>query len=59
MSKDKKGVLQLAKEGHVIESNKDIVKDPYVLKFLGLLENHRYSEKNWSKKSSIICKCFF
>ena len=34
LSKDQKGILQLAKEGHVIESNKDIVKDPYVLEFL-------------------------
>ncbi len=50
LSKDKKGVLQLAKKGIVIESNKDIVKDPYVLEFLGLPENHRYSEKKLEQK---------
>lgn len=50
LSKDKKGVLQLAIEGHAIESNKDIVKDPYVLEFLGLPEDHRYSEKKLEQK---------
>jgi len=45
LSKDKKGVLQLSKKGIEIESNKDIVKDPYVLEFLGLPEDYRYSER--------------
>lgn len=50
LSKDKTGVLQLAKEGHLIESNKDLVKDPYVLEFLGLSEDHLYSEKKLEQK---------
>ena len=50
LSKDKKGVLELAKKGHVIETNKDIVRDPYVLEFLGLPESHRYSEKKLEQK---------
>jgi predicted nuclease of restriction endonuclease-like (RecB) superfamily len=50
LSKDKKGVLQLAQKGHIIETGKDIVKDPYVMEFLGLSENHRYSEKKLEEK---------
>ncbi len=50
LSKDKKGVLELAKKGHVIETNKDIIKDPYVLEFLGLPESHRYSERKLEQK---------
>lgn len=50
LSKDKKGVLELAQKGHVIETNKDIIKDPYVLEFLGLPENHRYSERKLEQK---------
>lgn len=49
-SKDKKGVLELAQKGHLIESNKDIVKDPYVLEFLGLPGDYRYSEKKLEQK---------
>ncbi len=50
LTKDKNGVQQLAKKGHSIESYKDIVKDPYVLEFLGLPEDHRYSEKKLEQK---------
>jgi predicted nuclease of restriction endonuclease-like (RecB) superfamily len=50
LSKDKKGVLQLAQKGHIIETGKDIVKDPYVMEFLGLSENHRFSEKKLEEK---------
>jgi len=34
LSKDKKGVLELAKRGQIIEKGEDIIKDPYVLEFL-------------------------
>jgi predicted nuclease of restriction endonuclease-like (RecB) superfamily len=50
LSKDKKGVLELSQEGHIIENNKDIVKDPYVLEFLGIPENYRYSERKLEQK---------
>ena len=36
LSKDKKGLMLLAKKGQKIESYKDIVKDPYVLEFLDI-----------------------
>lgn len=45
LSKDKDGILALAREGQVISTPEDIVKDPYVLEFLGLPENEKLQEK--------------
>ncbi|MEK6614556.1 MAG: PDDEXK nuclease domain-containing protein [Bacteroidota bacterium] len=50
LSKDKKGVLKLSKKGHVIEKDKDILKEPFILEFLGIPENHRYSERELEQK---------
>ncbi|MCG2718735.1 MAG: PDDEXK nuclease domain-containing protein [Nanoarchaeota archaeon] len=50
LSKDKKSVLQLAQKGHVIEKAKDLVKDPYILEFLGLEKLDRYSETELEEK---------
>ena len=44
LSKDKEKVKLLAHQGQVIENPSDIVKDPYVLEFLGLPEKSCYSE---------------
>ena len=44
LSKDKKGVIALATEGQEIQRAEDIVKDPYVLEFLGLPQQERYLE---------------
>ena len=44
LSRDKDGVLELAKKGQIIEKPSDAIKDPYVLEFLGLKEESRYSE---------------
>lgn len=44
LSRDKEGILKLAKEGQIIEKPKDIIKDPYILEFLGLPELYNYSE---------------
>lgn len=44
LSTDKDKVYRLALEGQTIESPKDVVKDPYVLEFLGLPELPSYSE---------------
>lgn len=46
LSRDKKGVLELAKKGHHIAAPSDIVKDPYVLEFLGLEKHEKYLEKD-------------
>ena len=50
LSKDKKGVLQLAQKGHIIEKADDAVKDPYILEFLNISEHHKYSEKELEQK---------
>ena len=44
LSKDKEKVKSLAVQGQIIENPCDIVKDPYVLEFLGLPEKVYYSE---------------
>lgn len=44
LSKDKKKVMELSQKGQVIEKPSDIVKDPYILEFLGLEERNDYSE---------------
>lgn len=46
LSRDKEGILKLAKEGQIIDKPKDIIKDPYILEFLGLPELHQYSESD-------------
>ena len=44
LSRDKNGVLRLAKEGNVIEKPEDIIKQSTVLEFLGIEEKAKYSE---------------
>lgn len=44
LSKDKKKIIELSQKGQVIEKPSDIVKDPYILEFLGLEERPNYSE---------------
>ena len=50
LSKDKKGVLQLAKKGQIIEREEDILKDPYVFEFLGIPEQYQYTEKELEQR---------
>jgi predicted nuclease of restriction endonuclease-like (RecB) superfamily len=49
LSKDKKEVTTLSK-GQSINSAKDIIKDPYVLEFVGLPELSSYSESELEQK---------
>jgi predicted nuclease of restriction endonuclease-like (RecB) superfamily len=44
LSRDKAGILKLSEKGQIIEKPKDLIKDPYILEFLGLPELHQYSE---------------
>jgi predicted nuclease of restriction endonuclease-like (RecB) superfamily len=44
LSRDKKKVKALSSRGQVIEKPEDVMKDPYVLEFLGLKEDSAYSE---------------
>ncbi|MEO0043800.1 MAG: hypothetical protein RL329_3248 [Bacteroidota bacterium] len=46
LSTDKAGILQLAQQGKIIEKAEDIVKNPYILEFLNLPENQKYSESD-------------
>ena len=50
LSKNKKGVLELAEKGHLISRPEDAIKDPYVLEFLNIPESHKYSEKEFEQK---------
>jgi predicted nuclease of restriction endonuclease-like (RecB) superfamily len=43
-SRDKKGLMRLAKKGQEIQSPEDAIKDPVVLEFLNLPESHRLVE---------------
>ncbi len=44
LSRDKNGIRRLARNGHIINQSKDLLKEPLVLEFLGLSEQARYSE---------------
>jgi len=54
LSRDKKGVKALADKGQIIEKPQDMLKDPYILEFLGLDESAKYSESDI--ESAIIDK---
>jgi len=45
LSRDKESILALATEGQVVEKPEQLLKNPYVLEFLGLREETRYSER--------------
>ena len=46
LSKNKRGVLALANEGVEIQRAEDIIKDPYVLEFVGLPDLPLYKEQD-------------
>jgi predicted nuclease of restriction endonuclease-like (RecB) superfamily len=54
LSRDKEGVKKLAAEGQLIARPEDLLKEPYVLEFLGLDEKVKYSESDL--ESAIIDK---
>jgi predicted nuclease of restriction endonuclease-like (RecB) superfamily len=49
-SKDKEGILKLAKEGQIIEHPDDIIREPYILEFLKIPEQHSYSENELEQR---------
>ena len=49
-SKDKAGILKLAKEGQVVESPTNILREPYVLEFLKIPEPYHLSESELEKR---------
>ena len=50
LSKDEQTIIEMSKQGIIIEKPEDIVKDPYILEFLGLPEDSRYSESTLEQK---------
>lgn len=54
LSRDIDGIRKLAAEGQVVSRPEDLLKDPYVLEFLGLDEKAKYSESDL--ESAIIDK---
>ena len=54
LSRDKAGVLALSQQGQLVVKPVDVIKNPYVLEFLGLDEQNRYSESDL--EAAIISK---
>lgn len=46
LSRNKAGVKRLAEEGQIVAKPEDVLKEPYVLEFLGLDEKAGYSESD-------------
>ncbi len=50
LSRDKKSVKELSGKGQIVTKPIDTVKDPYILEFLGLPEESKYSETELEQK---------
>ena len=50
LSRDKKAIAEISKQGMTVERPEDIVKDPYILEFLGMPEESRYSESDLEQR---------
>ncbi len=46
LSKDKEKILEIAQKGQIIQSEQDLIKNPYVFEFLGFPENKLYKESD-------------
>ncbi len=51
LSKDKKGILELSEKGFIPQKTDDLVKDPYILEFLGIQEEQKFTEKELEQKA--------
>lgn len=49
LSANKEKVLELSEKGQILKTSKDLVKDPFVLKFLDIEENTDYLESDLEK----------
>ena len=50
LSRDKKGIMELAEKGQIVEKPQDSLKDPYILEFIGLPESTTYSESELEQR---------
>ncbi len=49
LNKNKEEILELSKQGQIVKSENDLIKDPYVFEFLGIPENYEYTETDIEK----------
>lgn len=49
IGKNKEEILKLSKEGQIIASQEDLIKNPYVFEFLNFPENYQYTESDLEK----------
>ena len=50
LSKNKEQIEILSKQGEIIEKPQDVIKDPYILEFLGFPELSKYSKNDLEEK---------
>jgi predicted nuclease of restriction endonuclease-like (RecB) superfamily len=50
LSTDKEGILKLANKGHEVQQPEDLLRDPFVLEFLNIPEQHQYLESELEDK---------
>ena len=50
LSRNKKKVIELSQKGQIIENPEDVIKNPYILEFLGIPEKSYYVEKQLEQK---------
>lgn len=50
LGKNKEEILQISNKGQIIQKAEDIIKEPYILEFLGIPEPHHYSEADLEQK---------
>ena len=50
LSRDKKAIAEMSQKGMIVQRPEDIVQDPYILEFLGLPEDSRYSESTLEQR---------
>ena len=50
LSRDKKAIAEMSQKGVIVQRPEDLVKDPYILEFLGLPEESRFSESDLEQR---------
>jgi predicted nuclease of restriction endonuclease-like (RecB) superfamily len=50
LGKNKEEILELSHKGQTIQKAQDIIKEPYILEFLGIPEPHNFSEAELEQK---------
>lgn len=50
LGKDKKEIIRLSKKGQIIRGADDVIKTPYILEFLEIPQDYKFSEKELEQK---------